>query len=346
MAPSIPIDDPLTSSGSNSPAMVPSKASSHNNYADTRLVASDLDGTLLFTIYPHTVVPPRAIAVFSRLTQLNIPIVLASGRPPRAMIPVVEQAGIPGISLCCNGAIVYDVAKRQVIKKYSMATSAVLEMMERCRSAFGDKVCFGIESGVDFRCDAGYAQVRRDFLNHPHQVVQDPKQLIEETVTVNGTTQQIEHSVEKFIVLHKELDGETLYNLLLALFPAKVWSRLVKITFSNPWFVEISATGVCKGTSLAAVCQELGILSSQVIAFGDMPNDVEMLQFAGRSVGVANAHADVLAIVDEVTGENTEDGVAQVLEKVVDAIEHKRTHGTTAVASTPIVTKVVGGIQE
>jgi hypothetical protein len=51
------------------------------------------------------------------------------------------------------------------------------------------------------------------------------------------------------------------------------------------------------------------------MAFGDMPNDVPMLRWAGHGVAMANAHADVLAAADEVTGTNAEDGVAQVLER-------------------------------
>jgi len=53
-----------------------------------------------------------------------------------------------------------------------------------------------------------------------------------------------------------------------------------------------------------------------VIAFGDMPNDVSMLAWAGRGIAVANAHPEVLAVADEVTASNDEDGVALVLERL------------------------------
>jgi hydroxymethylpyrimidine pyrophosphatase-like HAD family hydrolase len=51
------------------------------------------------------------------------------------------------------------------------------------------------------------------------------------------------------------------------------------------------------------------------VAFGDMPNDLPMLAWAGHGVAVANAHPEVLAIAAEVTGRNDDDGVAQVLER-------------------------------
>ena len=78
----------------------------------------------------------------------------------------------------------------------------------------------------------------------------------------------------------------------------------------------ISAAGVTKAFALAAHCAELGIRPEEVVAFGDMPNDVPMLTWAGRGVAVANAHPEALAAADEVTASNDEDGVALVLEQL------------------------------
>ena len=54
-----------------------------------------------------------------------------------------------------------------------------------------------------------------------------------------------------------------------------------------------------------------------MVAFGDMPNDLDMLAWAGHGVAVANAHPDVLAVADEITASNDDDGVAQVLERLL-----------------------------
>ncbi|HEY8652270.1 MAG TPA: HAD hydrolase family protein, partial [Dermatophilaceae bacterium] len=77
---------------------------------------------------------------------------------------------------------------------------------------------------------------------------------------------------------------------------------------------EISARGVTKAAALGQWCASQGIDPADVFAFGDMPNDLPMLTWAGRSFGVANAHPDVLGMVDEVCASNDDDGVAQVLE--------------------------------
>ena len=71
-----------------------------------------------------------------------------------------------------------------------------------------------------------------------------------------------------------------------------------------------------KATTLAALCAEQGLGAADAVAFGDMPNDLPMLAWAGHAVAVANAHPDVLAAADEVTASNDESGVALVLERL------------------------------
>ncbi len=82
---------------------------------------------------------------------------------------------------------------------------------------------------------------------------------------------------------------------------------------------EISAPGVTKAAALESFCADLGVGAQDVWAFGDMPNDLPMIVWAGTSFAVANAHPDVLAAADHVCASNDEDGVAQVLEGLVEA---------------------------
>jgi hypothetical protein len=67
------------------------------------------------------------------------------------------------------------------------------------------------------------------------------------------------------------------------------------------------------------VCAQRGIASDDVVAFGDMPNDLPMLRWAGHGVAVANAHPDLLTAADEVTASNDDAGVARVLERLFGA---------------------------
>jgi hydroxymethylpyrimidine pyrophosphatase-like HAD family hydrolase len=97
-----------------------------------------------------------------------------------------------------------------------------------------------------------------------------------------------------------------------------VAGHLAEFTHSNSTdgLLEISAAGVSKAAALARFCDERGIGREDVVAFGDMPNDLPMLEWAGHGVAVANAHPEVLAAADEVTATNDDGGVAIVLERL------------------------------
>jgi len=69
-------------------------------------------------------------------------------------------------------------------------------------------------------------------------------------------------------------------------------------------------------THALELCAELGVAPEEVVAFGDYPNDLPMLEWAGHAVAVANAHPDVLRVADEVTASNADDGVALVLDRL------------------------------
>jgi hypothetical protein len=118
----------------------------------------------------------------------------------------------------------------------------------------------------------------------------------------------------KLMLRHPELSADALLT-----HARQVLDGLAEVSHSSARdaLLEISAPGVSKASSLAQLCARAGIGSAEVMAFGDMPNDLPMLVWAGRGVAVANAHPDVLAAADEVTLSNDEAGVAAVLERVL-----------------------------
>jgi hydroxymethylpyrimidine pyrophosphatase-like HAD family hydrolase len=88
------------------------------------------------------------------------------------------------------------------------------------------------------------------------------------------------------------------------------------ITYStNNGLIEVVPLGISKATGVDELARPLGITAADVVAFGDMPNDVPMLGWAGLGVAMGNAHPDAVAAADEVTASNADDGVARVLER-------------------------------
>jgi HAD superfamily hydrolase (TIGR01484 family) len=91
----------------------------------------------------------------------------------------------------------------------------------------------------------------------------------------------------------------------------------VHISKSKPFFLEFSHPEATKGHALAALAEFYGIKREEVIAIGDSFNDLEMIEYAGLGVMVANAREELKSLADYVTKANNGAGVVEVIEKFV-----------------------------
>ncbi len=91
------------------------------------------------------------------------------------------------------------------------------------------------------------------------------------------------------------------------------------ISKSLPYFLEFAAAGVTKGAGLDFLSAHMGFTREQTIAFGDGENDVELVEWAAYGIAVENAHARVKAVADWICPSAEEEGVAQVLEALLDS---------------------------
>lgn len=94
-------------------------------------------------------------------------------------------------------------------------------------------------------------------------------------------------------------------------------TRQLELTNSSPWNIEVNPKGISKATGLLTVCQLIGLTMQNVMAVGDSLNDVAMIKAAGCGVAMGNAQQPVKKAADWVTGTNTEDGVAQAIQRFV-----------------------------
>ncbi|KAI8984537.1 HAD-like domain-containing protein [Mycotypha africana] len=291
--------------------MAPTALVTPPNYANIKVIASDMDGTLVSGYYDSDRLTDRTIAVLRAAEKKGIRIIMASGRPIRSFIPIIKQAQLENPMIVgCNGGMVMDSKTMQIVRKYSIETEAVRALIKEVKNHFGDDILIGGESGASFRCEEAYAQKRWDWIGDIYERVDDLHYLADE-----------EHTIEKLMLLHREWTADVLYEYLLKnVLTDPKWKTMINPTFSSPFFVEVSAVGICKATAVKDICEKLNVKSEEVIAFGDMPNDIEMLQFAGTAVAMGNAHQSVKEIADFVTLSNNEEGVAVVLEEVVKQI--------------------------
>ena len=114
----------------------------------------------------------------------------------------------------------------------------------------------------------------------------------------------------KMLARHEELDAHEFWRRA----ETAVGERATITWSSASSLLEISAAGVTKASTLALLCEGLGVARTEVVAFGDMPNDLAMLEWAGTAYAMANAHPSVLAVADHVAPSHDDDGVAVVLE--------------------------------
>lgn len=263
------------------------------------LVASDVDGTLLD---PFERVSERTARNARQVVASETPFVLVTGRPPRWIPRIVDELGVAGTVVCSNGAVIYDAASDRVLHSGEIDTVVLHDVTERLRHALPG-CAFGVErstAGSSDRLDEQFL-AEHDF----HRTWPNGE------MRVTGADEVIGRPCVKLLVLHERMTSAQ----MAAAAEEVVGSRL-RVTYSTgAGLLELSAPEVHKASGLARVAAELGVSAADVLAFGDMPNDIPMLDWAGHGVAVHNAHPSVREIADEITVSNAEDGVAQILER-------------------------------
>jgi len=261
-----------------------------------RLLATDLDGTL---VRRDGTLSPRTLAAVRAATEVGLEVVLVTARPPRWVESLVEQLGCHPVVVCSNGALLYDAIAREVLAEHALEPRVAAEVVARLRDEFLG-VAVAVEVGMS------YGQ-------EPHYQAQWP---VPADAVIAHAEALVTDPVAKLIVRHAE-PGDHWELIERAQRAVGGLAEVSSSGHSAP--IEIAARGVNKALALEIVAGQLGALPDGVVAFGDMPNDLPMLAWAGRSVAPANAHADVLAMVDHVTEDCDADGVALVVEAILDA---------------------------
>ncbi len=271
--------------------------------ATIRMVATDLDGTLLRS---DGRVSARSRAALAAAAAAGLPVVFVTGRPPRWLDVLIEETGYVGLAVGANGAVLYDMTTEEVVMAHTLDAALMLELGAAIRHEF-PKVQFAIEYGNGFAAEPGY--VHDWEINPPY----DRRGVPSAEPRVGALAEIADEPAVK--LLAKDHDAQA--DAFLAAAVAVVGDRATITHSSSFGLLEISAPGITKATGLAELAERHGIAPHQVLAIGDMPNDLPMLQWAGRSYAVANAHPAVREIADEIVGRNDDDAVAQLIEDLL-----------------------------
>jgi Cof subfamily protein (haloacid dehalogenase superfamily) len=275
-----------------------------NPSAGVRMLASDLDGTLLRSDGTVSQASRDALAAAEAAGLL---VAFVTGRPPRWLHEVADATGHTGVAISANGAVTYDLHTETVLASHPIEVALLDQVTALLREAIPE-VTFGLELGLNFAHEPAY--------RHDWDVVPaaDRSGRPLPQVTVAELPELLTGPAVKLLARGRELPPDDFMDRV-----EQVVGELVTVTRSgrSP-LVEISAPGITKASGLAALASSHGIGQQDVAAVGDMPNDVPMLLWAGHSYAVANAHPAAQAAAGEVLAEsNDEDAVATLIHRLL-----------------------------
>ena len=268
--------------------------------APPRLIATDLDGTLL---RDDKSVSDRTIAALAAAEAAGIEVFFVTGRPARWMDVVSDHVHGHGLAICANGAAVVDLhSGGRLLEVRDLPRTTAMDVVRTLRAtAPGSSFAVELSTGIHYEPD--YPPFHLD----PGATVATAEKLLHEDEPGNGAP------VIKLLAHHPEMTPDGFLTLART-----AAGELASFTRSSPTsLLEVSGLGVSKASTLALCCAQRGISSDEVVAFGDMPNDVEMLTWAGTSYAMGNAHPDVVAAASGRTVANNDDGVAVVIEQIL-----------------------------
>jgi Cof subfamily protein (haloacid dehalogenase superfamily) len=282
----------------------------HGNY---RLIALDLDGTLLNS---RKEIAPRTREALTAARERGIITVIATGRTPHSALHFSRQIG-GGPVICCNGAGVLDssgsyLAKRGIPQAplvHLLKLAAEIGIMTECYTTNGIRLDRPLQQARSFYryirprvrlIDALRGLARMWSVNHVRPVRN----------IVRWAEQPGLPTVLKAMAVGTEVG--------LALLARRIETEIpgLEVTSSGSDNLEMTAAGVNKGSGLQQLAAHLKIPREAIIAMGDSDNDMTMIRYAGLGVAMGNAAEEVKQVADRITATCDEHGVAKIIEEM------------------------------
>ncbi|MFE1287693.1 HAD family hydrolase [Streptomyces sp. NPDC058751] len=260
-----------------------------------KLVATDLDGTLLRS---DETVSPRTRDALAAATEQGAAHIVVTGRAVPWTRHILDELGYQGLAVCGQGAQVYHAGEHRLLTSVTLDRQLAGLALAKIEAEVGPLLLAASRDGLDGEVLVGPGYRRLEGALP--------------VVAIKDAADLWSAPLNKLYVQHPTLSDDELAAVAL-----KVAGGLVGVTMAGPGIVELLPLGLSKATGLSLAARRLGVRSADTIAFGDMPNDLPMFAWAAHGVAMANAHADLKAIADEVTSSNEEDGIAVVLERLL-----------------------------
>ena len=266
-----------------------------------KLIATDCDETLLST---DKTIHPRNLAAIKKAQDMGIIITTATGRGPYQLFDILEKIGNEKedrFSILCNGGIIMDNLTKKVVDSSPIHYKKAIEISDYCRNIgvhfeiYTDKHCYVFANGNEI--NGNYDDKVYKFVKKADDIENLDKEIIVKVIIKNSNLNYL-MSLEEDI--------------------ARICDWDVAISYSSDTFMEINKKNVNKAKALEKLCDHYGIGMENVLTIGDNYNDKEMLEEAGFSAAVQNAHLLLKDIAKYTTKATNDQGaVGEAIEKFV-----------------------------
>ncbi|MFG2606808.1 HAD family hydrolase [Streptomyces sp. NPDC048514] len=256
------------------------------------LVATDLDGTLLRS---DETISQRTRDALAAATAAGAAHIVVTGRAVPWTRHILDDLGYDGLAVCGQGAQVYDAGAHRLLTSVTLDRQLAGVALAKIEAEVGPLYLAASRDGLDGEVlvGPGYAVTGK----LPATPLTDVSDLWAAPLN-------------KIYIQHPTLGDDELADAA-----RQAAGGFVTAAMAGEGIVELLPLGLSKATGLSLAARRLGLKAADTIAFGDMPNDLPMFAWASHGVAMANAHAELKAIADEVTSSNEEDGIAVVLER-------------------------------
>ncbi|HDC4302215.1 pyridoxal phosphatase [Enterobacter kobei] len=266
-----------------------------------QVIALDLDGTLLT---PQKTILPDSLLALRRARESGAKVVIVTGRHHCAIHPFYQALELETPAICCNGALLYDYHEQRVITSDPLHPDQATQLIDLFDSynvhslMYADDAMFYTEpTGHIIRTE----KWSQSLPESQRPVFKQVTSLREAAHAVSG--------IWKFALT--DTDTVKLQKF------GQIVERELGLACEWSWHdqVDIAQVGNSKGKRLAQWVESQGLSMNQVIAFGDNFNDLSMLKSAALGVAMGNAADEIKANADLVIGDNTETGIAEIVNK-------------------------------
>ncbi|PTU03387.1 Cof-type HAD-IIB family hydrolase [Pseudomonas sp. HMWF031] len=261
-----------------------------------RFLLSDMDGTLLL---PDHSLSQRTVDAVRALREAGVLFSLATGRPPKAMLHMIEALGVDLPTAAFNGGTLVNPDGSLLVAHYLPATAALTTL---ALLADQPDIEVWVFSGGDWLVkDPSGPLVPREQhgLGYPPVAVESFEPFLERIDKIVAASSNTELLIELEAQLLPLVEGQA------------------QVSRSQPVYLDITAMQANKGQALATLAAFLGVPLEQTAAMGDGGNDPAMFHRAGLSIAMGQAEEEVKRQADVVTGANTEEGAAQAIERYI-----------------------------